>query len=587
MRALPPLAVFVAAFFLFAFLFLAAPSIPDADSYYHLAVAREFAANGYPDALPWARFSVLGKTFGDKELLFHVFLIPFTWADAATGGRLALALLNASVAAAVTAFAVRTAGWWSMVVPLWLYAAAPMMTFRLIRLRPELLALLLILGLIAAATRKRYVWIAVLAALFALSYTAFHVVLGLAVLWFFVDRDWKLPTAAFAGTIVGLLVHPGFPGNLQVWWIQNVLFFLQKARLDVGTEITAAPTDFFFAGNLGWWAGMALLFWAGRKDEDQRRGWIVVIAAAVFAVLALLMQRFAVYFVPLLTLLAIERLRRPRVALALLATALLSLPATTRIYRELLVDTRSEPDYARFAKALPPGAKVAAHWGPSEFYTFFAPHGRYLNVLDPVFMAVPFPRVYATQRRLFEGMEPDVPRVTKEVLDSDYLAFPADSPLFERVQHDPRVLPLYSGASFLGRIVPSNAFVRDWNGKPHRDYVDARGTTPCTRFVREETLAADVTRIYELAPYGPADITIDEALHLRAGPSRAILGKGAVFRVNLSRGTHRFTVTTCRDDSGANGFYLVLRAEAPSPSPLRGEGRGEGPRPAARNHPSP
>lgn len=555
MRALPPLAVFAASFFLFSFLFLAAPSIPDADSYYHLAVAREFAANGYPDALPWARFSVLGKTFGDKEVLFHLFLVPFTWADAATGGRLALALLNASVAAAITACAARTMGWWSVLVPLWLYAAAPMMTFRLIRLRPELLALLLLLALIAAASRKRYVWIGVVAALFALSYTAFHVVLGLAALWFLIDRDWKLPASAFAGTAVGLLVHPGFPGNLRVWWIQNVMFFLEKSRLDVGTEIAAATTDFFFAANLGWWAGIALLFFTG----ERRRNWMLIVSAAVFAILALLMQRFAVYFVPLVTLVAIERVRRPRVALALLATALLSLPATARIYRELLIDTRSEPDYARFAQALPRGAKVAAHWGPAEFYTFFAPHGRYLNVLDPVFMAVPFPRVYTAQRRLFDGVEADVPHVTKHVLDSDYLAFPADSPLFERVQHDPRIVPLYSGATFLGRIVPSNAFVRDWNGAQHRDYVDARGPASCTRFVRDEVVAADVTRVYELAPYGPAELTIGDTLHLRAGPARAVLGKGTAFRVQLAHGTHRFTVTTCRDDSGANGFYLLLR----------------------------
>lgn len=575
MRALPPLAVFVASFFLFAFLFLAAPSIPDADSYYHLAVAREFAGHGYPDALPWARFSVLGKTFGDKELLFHLFLVPFTWSDAATGGRLALALLNATFAAGVTAFAARTMGWWSVVVPLWLYAAAPMLTFRLIRLRPELLALLLLLALIAAVLRKRYVRIAVVAALFALSYTAFHVVLGLAVLWFFVDRDWKLPAAAFAGTAAGLLLHPGFPGNLQVWWIQNVRFFLEKSRLDVGTEINAATTDFFFVDNLGWWAGIALLFFArsGAAGFSPPRlspepggpkpaaPLIIGIAAAVFAILALLMQRFAVYFVPLLTLLALERLPRPRprVALALLAVSLLSLPATLGIYRELLIDSGSEPDYARFAKALPRGAKVAAHWGPAELYVFFAPHARYLNVLDPVFMAAPFPRIYAAQRRVFEGLEPDVPHVTKHVLDSDYLAFPASSPLFERVQHDPRVVPLYSGATFVGRIVPADAFVRDWNGARHREYVDARGPAPCARFVRDETVPAGVTRVYELASYGPAELTIGDALHLRAGPSRAILGQGTAFRVALPRGTHRFTVTTCRDESGLNGFYLVLR----------------------------
>lgn len=141
MRLLVAAAVFVTAFFAFALLVLAAPVIPDADSYFHLAVAREYAQRGSIDALPWTRFSVLGETYGDKELLFHVLLVPFaSWTDAATGGRLALALLNATFAATMTFFAARALGWWSVAVPVWLYVAAPMLTFRLIRLRPELLA---------------------------------------------------------------------------------------------------------------------------------------------------------------------------------------------------------------------------------------------------------------------------------------------------------------------------------------------------------------------------------------------------------------------------------------------------------------
>ena len=565
MRGFAALAVLGVSFVALSFLFLAAPVIPDADSYYHLAVAREIGANGYPDALPWARFSAMGKTFGDKELLFHLLLVPFTRSDAATGGRLALALLNAAIAATLTAIAWRTMGWWSLAVPVWLAVSAPMLTFRLIRLRPELLALLLILALAMATARKRVAWVAITAAVFALSYTAFHVVIGLALLWWAIDRDWKLPTAAVAGTAAGLLVHPAFPGNLQIWWIQNVEFFLRKAQLDVGTEIAPAATDAFFAANLGWWAGIALLFFAGRNvaAPDRRRLLVLSIAVAVFAVLTLLMQRFAVYFVPLLSLLALEKPPKPRVAAAVLALSLLSLPATLQISRELLADDPSEAEYARAGLSIPAGAKVAAHWGPTEFYVFFAPHARYLNVLDPVFMATPFPAVYKAQRRVFDGTEPDVPRVATTVLDSDAIVVPSTSPVFDRLQHDPRVVPVYSAATFVGRFVapPENVFVTDWNGRRHGDYVDARGTADCRTFAREETIETTRTRLYELASYGPAMIAIGDVLQLRTAPSEAVLGRGTAFRVRLPPGRHRFTVTTCRSDSGENGFYLVLRGQ--------------------------
>ena len=58
---------------------------------------------GVIDVLPWARLSLLHE-FADKELLFHLLLVPFTGAEGSTaGGRWALAALNAAVAAALAA----------------------------------------------------------------------------------------------------------------------------------------------------------------------------------------------------------------------------------------------------------------------------------------------------------------------------------------------------------------------------------------------------------------------------------------------------------------------------------------------------
>ncbi|HEY0371660.1 MAG TPA: hypothetical protein VGD79_06640 [Thermoanaerobaculia bacterium] len=560
MRLVAAATVFVAAFFAFAFFFLAAPVIPDADSYFHLAVAREYASHGYMDALPWTRFSILGKTYGDKELLFHYLLAPFaSWTDAATGGRLALALLNATFAATMTFFAARALGWWSLAVPLWLYVSAPMLTFRLIRLRPELLALLLLLAFIHAAASRRVRWVAVLAAVFALSYTAFHVIVGLPVLWFLgvrrQSRRSGIPLAATLGAAAGLLVHPGFPDNLRIWWIQNVLFFVEKSRLDVGSEIEAAPLHFLLLLNLGWWAGIAVLWFFSRgATADRRRIVHFGVAAAVFAVLTLLLQRMAIYFVPLLTLVLLARLeaipdlRRARVALALLATAVLSLPASSKIARELFADSGWEADYAAFGKAVPPGAKVAAHWGPAEMYCFWAPQGRYLNVLDPIFA-----EAYDAQRRVFEGREPDVPRVVHTTLDSDYIAFPSTSPLFERLQHDPRIVPIHNGLTFLGRIAPERT--QDFVGG---GYIPA--APRCTSIPLTETLTAPETRTYELASYGPAELRIDDRPPIRTRGSRAILGRGAFFRTTLAAGAHRFVVTTCPARDGGNGFYLLRRS---------------------------
>lgn len=561
--------------------------IPDADSYFHLAVAREFATGGYMEALPWARFSIVGETFGDKDLLFHALLMPFTRRDAATGGRLALALLNATVAGAMTLFATRALGWWSLVVPVWLYVAAPMMTFRLIRLRPEILALLLIIAVIHLAAAKRYVGVAIVAAVFALSYTAFHVVVGLSVFFFLFtirEREWKLPLAAILGVSSGLFAHPGFPHNLRVWWINNVLLFLEKSRLDVGSEFRPPSPEFLFLSNLGWWAGIALLWAVSRRAPmDRRRVAFFAIGAAVFAILTVAMQRMGVHFVPLLTIVVLERIstRPPKriapVALALLASALLSAPETLHMYRDLMQDTGQEltyeRDYAELGKRVPNGAKVAAHWGTAEFYTFWAPQGRYLNVLDPIFMALPHPQVYAAQRRLFEGRDVDVPYTVHHTLDSDFIGFNAATPLYDRVANDPRIVPLYVGFSFLGRIAPERArlFVRDWrlpDGRRHplpdgaAAYIDARKLSDhrCVVLLHDERVDAQATRVYEFTPYGSAELRIGSTFRVTTSvPPKAILGRGTMARVTLAPGIHRFAVRTCADESGQNGFYLLKR----------------------------
>ena len=63
---------------------------------------------------------MLAEGFGDKELLFHVLLVPFARLDGDTGGKLAIALLNAASAALLARQAVRAIGPWGLLVPAWL-----------------------------------------------------------------------------------------------------------------------------------------------------------------------------------------------------------------------------------------------------------------------------------------------------------------------------------------------------------------------------------------------------------------------------------------------------------------------------------
>src|SRR5262245_5708187 len=95
---LPPAALAAVAAIL-AFLLLAPITAQfrvlwDSDSYLHAAIGLHYRTHGIFDPPPWGRFSMTSWG-GDKDLLYHVLLIPFTLGDLGSGARVALAAVNA------------------------------------------------------------------------------------------------------------------------------------------------------------------------------------------------------------------------------------------------------------------------------------------------------------------------------------------------------------------------------------------------------------------------------------------------------------------------------------------------------------
>ncbi len=138
----------------------------DGDSYFHLAAARAYAQHGMLHSLPWARFSVMHAGFGDKELLFHLALAPFS--GSTEGGKLALALLDATLLTSVVVLAGRALGWRGALWTMLLILASGTLALRAVRLRPELLAVTLLLWFTFQCARERYLAAAAIAALYAL-----------------------------------------------------------------------------------------------------------------------------------------------------------------------------------------------------------------------------------------------------------------------------------------------------------------------------------------------------------------------------------------------------------------------------------
>ncbi len=597
------------------------PNLYDTDSYFHLAVAREYWDQGIRGGLPWARQSVMAAGFGDKELLFHLLLIPFVKLGGTAGGKLAIAVFASLLALQIARLAVRALGVLGALVPLWLFLTAADLVNRLLRLRPETLSVLLLLIAVELAAARRYRLLALLALLFTYTHTAWHTLPLLCALRFLQlglrERhwDWRLVAHPLAGCGVALVIHPHFPHNLLVWWMQNVDHFLIPLP-DAGAEFSPNAIRYAFELNAGWWLGL-LLLWGARTpgrdatEQEGRMAGFLGLGTFVFALLFALISRFATYLVPFATLALLFELRRRgrtvsawvalpwrgRLPLAAgFALLLLSVPLGVSSMRDALTaagafERGREGDAARLGRDIPEGARVAATWGEADYYAYWAPQARYLNVLDPVFMARWRPRVYEISLAVFDGSEPDVPLTVATDLDSDSVVLMQAErrTVGQRLMADPRVRWSQRGIDSLFTIGAGNnrGFLLDWQTAPLplgassptaamvpypraaderaqalEGFVDFRrlsGGDPCRVFAHEVDVAEPTTRSYEFAPYGRGVLSCDGApvVGVQSDP-RAILGRGVILSLRLARGHHTLSVQTCREGR-FGGFYLLER----------------------------
>jgi hypothetical protein len=422
-----------------------------------------------------------------------------------------------------------------------------------------------------------------------------------------------------AGVGLGIVLHPQFPANVRIWLLQNVLRYLVPLP-DAGPEMRSGLAAGRLLYDSGLALGLAVLWRSGRQAEAPRDPAAERMRAYAFLALlvfggffVVLPERFGLYLAPLAVLVVacglgarglrpsahlMLRDRRIPVALALLPVFALGAVSVGNLRRGLVEGGCFNREWHKlgeaFLRAVPVGARVAASWTESESYAFWAPQGRYPNVLDPVFMAIPRPEAYRASLSLFEGSAPDVPLLVHQSLSSDLLGFAARrTQLLRRTAADPRLKTLLAGDHVLFALAPgaNRAFTLDWHTAPlgqrasSVDRLQVAGWPPYPRFGEPSSEAiegfVDQSRVgpptacrvfartfqvesprqarWELSAWGPSSLWLDgrQVVHALAG-SQAVLGEGVLVELPLSASEHLMAVESCPRD-GVGGFYLVAR----------------------------
>lgn len=299
-------------------------SFPDPDAFYHANASLFIWQHGFIHAFPWLDLTTLGSGYMDQHLLFHVIEAPFVAAFGLhLGARLVAILLAAGCVTTVYLvlrwLKVRYAEVWTLLF----LASAPLMVRLLLAKASPLAVALFVIGL--AATWKRKVWLVGLVSFFfALSHGGWVYLLGSIVLLGIGDAlyarvmeekmTWgiaKVFVASVLGVAIGLVLHPNFPQDITLLWIQVVKIGLGTpyAHVLLGSEWLPVGPGWMLSGLALWLialgTGTAAAFMAPRKpfDAGSARA-VIAFAIPVAALLALTFKsrRSVEYLVPALAL---------------------------------------------------------------------------------------------------------------------------------------------------------------------------------------------------------------------------------------------------------------------------------------------
>jgi hypothetical protein len=468
----------------FTLLRLLAPNPWDYDEYFHVGVARELHA-GMPASFHWTPFSLAYEHFADKELLFHVLLMPFT----------GLSIERATLAGAVLGqlLVVGSFAWvlWRLRVayaPVYLLALTAMgvvFVSRMAMCRPhhgEIGFSILFLGLLLLEAPP--LALAAVAAVFGLFHASGWLPIAFATLWLLASRfdagappprrRWIDLGATSLGWAAGQCLHPAFPYNLRLLWIQNITVLSKAAaggqalRSQIGSELRPMETRLMFDQWPVLLAAAVLIVLVATRPAWRRPQVLLIAGLAMLALFTglFLWLRFFELAAPL-TLLAIAagsrlpeeaaRRRLSRAAVAVVVALILA--------GNLFTFDRLHNQYHTGQVALPrgmaewlaehgqPGERVfTANWADSAPLFYYAPQLQSLVALDPTFFLIADPERFRLYANIVQGHEIDSVRAIREQFGARWVTlwrFPTHKAIATRLLRSGQVTVAYADPYYL------------------------------------------------------------------------------------------------------------------------------------------
>ncbi len=479
-----------------AWLQSATPGLYGYDGWFHIRYAEVLRSEGVSRSFPWWDETFLRDRYADKDFLYHVLLVPFTFGSLVTGGKVAAVVIGAAVMGAFYLVMLRLSVPWPAAWTLGLLGCSTAFLYRLGFTRPALAAVAVAASGTAAIFLRSPRWVFAFAALYPHVHISYHLLPCVALLHAFHlrrgdgDRGTagRLAASAAAGAATGAVISPYFPNNLYLWWVQNVrvlgLAWSAPEDLGMGLEIRSGLSSQLLGYNAAAFLmlGAAVYLLARTRRGGSAEALTLLVISGGFLGLSMMSRRFIEFWVPFTILLAgiVARDevhsrpawgRSPSKALFAAAVALLIavlLIPNARAAREIVRKDQGPifegaSDWMR--SNVPAGEKIFhLDWDQFPQLFFFNPQLRYLVGLDPAFMYVTDPARWREWQEVTHGEIDDLYGAIRRDFGSRWVfAVHAAEDFMKGVRRDPRFFPRYEdGNAAVFFLADGFEFLESW-----------------------------------------------------------------------------------------------------------------------------
>jgi len=203
-------------------------NIVGVDGLFHIKYASLILSEGIMRPFYWWSFA----SYADTHFLYHVLLIPFTLFGLVEGAKISAIIFGGIAFSLMYWFLKKNKVEFPLFWVLSLFAFGSQALYRFMMPRAFTLALILFILGFYFMLEKKYKYLGILLFLFVWSYTGFLILLFLIVLYFlyewfvFGNKEWKLLSYSFIGTLLGSVINPFFPENIKTIYVQVVKVLL-------------------------------------------------------------------------------------------------------------------------------------------------------------------------------------------------------------------------------------------------------------------------------------------------------------------------------------------------------------------------